>query len=192
MQLNIYLVSHPITKVLSNTSTYQSMNININEQNKKKYLGLLLFYEMMRKHLYVKNIYIKQILNLKTIYWPDFYQHNYIITNLSQTYFIVSEIKEIIPNFNLINIDTFNLSYNINNTIIEILKQKRKIRKKIIIFENTLMQNYILQLIESLVNDLKINIEEINIACLVCNNQILNKISQKYPKLNIYTTKIIL
>nr|YP_009392580.1 uracil phosphoribosyltransferase [Caloglossa monosticha]ARW61142.1 uracil phosphoribosyltransferase [Caloglossa monosticha] len=192
MQLNIYLISHPITQILSNSFTYQNINIDINENNNKKYLSLLLFYEIMRKNLKIKNIYVKQILKLKTIYLPDFYQQNYIITDLSNTYFMISEIKAIIPNFNIINIDQLNLNYNLNDKIIKMLKQNQKIKKKIIIFETILIQNYILELIESLIKKLKINAKEINIACLVCNNQILNEISQKYPKLNVYTTKIIL
>lgn len=189
MQLNIYLISHPIIKLLSSSSNYQNTSNYINE---KKYLGLLLFYEMMRKNFFIQTLYIKQILNFKTIYLPDFHQNNYIITNLSDTYFIVSEIVGIIPNLEIINIDQFHQDYYAKHKIKEMLLSCKKIKKKIIIFNTTLIENYIIQIIEFLISEIKINIEEINITCLTCSNQVLNKISKKYSELNIYTTKIIL
>lgn len=187
MQLNIYLISHPIIKILSNSITQS----NINNKNEQKYLSLLIIYEIMRKNLHIKSIYIKQIFTLKTIYTLNSLQQNYIITNLSNTYFFISEITNIIPNFSLINIDYLDSENNTINKLNKILKNN-KIIKKIIIFETMLTNIDTINLITILIENIQIKIEELNIACLGCNNEILNQISQKYPKLNIYTAKIIL
>nr|YP_009392994.1 uracil phosphoribosyltransferase [Caloglossa intermedia]ARW61556.1 uracil phosphoribosyltransferase [Caloglossa intermedia] len=192
MRLNIYLISHPIIKILSNSSKYQTTDTSSNEQIRQKYLGFLLFYEIMRKNFYTRTVYIKQISDSKTVFMPDPQKQNYIITNLLDTYSIVSKITEIIPNLNIINISQPDISQETTGKIQEILKYNRKFEKKIVIFETTLIQNYTTHLIEFLINKLKISIKEIDIACLICSHQVLNKISQKYPQLNIYTTRIML
>lgn len=189
MQLNIYLISHPIIKILSN-SIIQN-NVNIHNKNEQRYLGLFLIYEIMRRYIDVKNIYIKQIFHSKIVYRLNSNKKHYIITNLSNTYSIIGKITFVIPNFHIIDIDYFNWNNHVLNKLNVILNDKKR-QKRFIIFENILVQNNIIQLIENLNNKIKVNIKEINIACLACNQQILNKISQKYPKLNIYTTKIIL
>lgn len=189
MKLNIYLISHPIIKILSNPYTINNNDIYTNQ---KKHLTLLLFYEIMRKNLNFKTIHIRQILSLKTIHLPDFHQRNCIITNLSDTYFLISEIQEIIPNLHIINIDTLSASYDANNRIKEILRCNQMTKNKVTIFETILIQNNILQLIEFLTSKLQISIKEVNIACLTCSNQVLKKISEKYPQLNIYTTNIMM
>nr|YP_009393820.1 uracil phosphoribosyltransferase [Caloglossa beccarii]ARW62382.1 uracil phosphoribosyltransferase [Caloglossa beccarii] len=189
MQLNIYLISHPIIKILSN-STIQN-EININNKNEKKYLSLFIIYEIMRKHLYIKNIYIKQIFNLKTIYTLDSQQQNYIITNLSNTYFVLEEINNIIPNLHIININYLDLNNYTVEQLTKIVKNK-KYRKRIIVFEFFLTNITIIEVIKVLIDNIKIKIEQLDIACLTCNNKVLKQISQKYPKVNIYTTKIII
>lgn len=189
MKLNIYLISHPVIKILSSSSI---LNDNDIYTNQKKHVALLLFYEIMRKNLSFKTIHIKQILDLKTIHLADFYQKNCIITNLSNTYFLISEIKEIIPNLHIINTETLSLNYDVTNQIKKILRHDQMIKNNITIFETILIQNNILQLIEFLINKLQINIKEINIACLTCSKQALNRISEKYPQLNIYTTNIMM
>lgn len=189
MQLNIYLISHPIIKILSNSIIYN--NESINNKNEKKYLSLFLIYEIMRKRLTIKKIYIKQIFDLKTIYKLEPSQQNYIITNLSKTYFVIGEINTIIPNFNIINIDYFDSKEIILKKFDTTIKNKTKVTK-IIIFEILLTSINILNLIETLINNMRIKIEELDIACIACNKKILNEISYKYPKLNIYTAKIII
>nr|QCI04536.1 hypothetical protein [Apoglossum ruscifolium] len=187
MLLNIYLISHPIIKILSNSITYLNNNQTINEYN-YKYLGLFLIYEIMRKHISLKSIYINKISYIKEISILDSNIEYYIITNLLNTHYIIGDIKILIPNINIINI-TNNIE-SMNDQIKEQINYLNK-NKKIIILDNILDQSWTMILISNLINELNINTNSINIACLACYNQILDNIGQKYPQLNIYTTKII-
>ena len=145
----------------------------------------------MRKNLSIKNIYIKQILNLKTIYTSEPNQQNYMITNLSKTYFVIEEINTIIPNFNIINIDHFDSKEIIEKKFNATIKHKTKITK-IIIFDILFTNINIIKLVETLINTMRIKVEELDLACIACSKKILNEISYKYPNLNIYTAKIII
>lgn len=181
MLLNIYLISHPIIKLLSKSFNYTEIN---EAQDNYKYINLFLFYEMMRKHLQIKVIYIKKISYLQTFYMLESNKEYYIITNLLNTYNVVGEIKVLMPNIKILNINNYtkSLSQELNNI--------SKV-KTIIILENILYQSSIIELITILIKEHKVYIENIHIVCIACYNHILDQLGKKYPKLNIYTTQII-
>nr|QCI07643.1 hypothetical protein [Nitophyllum punctatum] len=188
MQLNIYILSHPIIKLLSN-----SINININQKQKNSYLyryvGTFLIYEITRGYLHTKPIYIKQILHIKQMSLLDKNTNYYIITDLIQTFNLIGDIKIILPSIKILNINN-KKQENFQNTLKE-LNNHQHINKHIIILEIILSEIWIIKLIKSLRDDYEIPIKNIHITSLACYNQILEQLGKEYPKVNIYTTKII-
>nr|YP_010155939.1 uracil phosphoribosyltransferase [Cumathamnion serrulatum]QQY85326.1 uracil phosphoribosyltransferase [Cumathamnion serrulatum] len=187
MLLNIYLISHPIIKLLS--KSFISTQINETQNNYKyKYISLFLFYEMMRKYLQIKIIYVKKVSYIETFYLLESNKEYYIITNLLNTYNAIGEIKILMPNITILNINS--QAQLLYRDIKGINKSTNKM-KRIIILENILDQQSIIELITILIKENNIYIENIHIICITCYNQILDKLGKKYPKLNIYTTQII-
>nr|QCI06375.1 hypothetical protein [Dictyurus purpurascens] len=184
MQLNIYIVSHPIIKILSNSIIENNKITNISIYN-EKYLGFLLIYELMRKYIKINSIYIKKINYVKKIYIKNHNKQHYIITNLIETYKIIGEITSLLPDIKIININTKQNIQQIENL------QNITFNTEIIIFDKILKSSWILQIIRHLIRKRKICIENIQIVCLACYNQILDKLGNEYPKLEIYTAKII-
>lgn len=182
MALNIYIISHPILKLFTNTIIYNQINTNTSQE---KYIGLILIYEMIRKYIKVKQIYIKYINYIReiNIIQPD--QTYYIFTNLINTYNMIADIKILLPNIKIINFEE-----NINKSF----KNKTKdINKKanIIILDIILNKSSCIDLIKYLQIEINIPLHNINICCIKCYNDILEKLGTQYPKLNIYTAQII-
>lgn len=186
--LNIYLISHPIITILSDSTLDKNFYKKSKLEYKHKYLGLFLLYEILRKNISTKNIYIKQILYIKKINIIDNNNKYYILTNLNKTYNLINDINILIPQIKIFNIEPYINFYKNNKELFQILCNN-KVKKNIIILDNIINNTEIFDLIKFLINDCKIN--KINIACLACDKQIINKLGNKYPKINIYTTKII-
>jgi len=187
MRLNIYIISHPIIQILSSSIIYDKNN-TISSFN-YKYLGVLLIYEMMRKNIKTKSIYIKNINSVKKNYYIDQNQKYYMITNLINTYTIISDIKILMPEIEIIDIKN---KENICDKINENNKLNiGNINNNIIIFDVILYESSIIELMMYIRQNTKISINNIQIACLACYNQLLDKLGNEYPTLNIYTTKII-
>nr|QCI08726.1 hypothetical protein [Sphondylothamnion multifidum] len=188
MQLNIYLISHPIIKLLSENINNNELHEIIRINNSKK-IGLLLVYETMRKIINIHNMYIKTLSITKNISIIDTTEKFYLITNLSKTYNMITEIQLMLPNLQIINTESKSLDklYKIVNYSKDI--EEKKI--KIIIMENILSESWLIKIIEYISKNTAIPMNNVNIACITCHNYILNNIGNQYPKLNIYTTKII-
>nr|QCI04796.1 hypothetical protein [Bornetia secundiflora] len=191
MQLNIYLISHPIIKLLS-SSIVSSNTEKLIAINQYKNLGLLLIYEITRKYIQIQTIYIKNINTYKEISLLKPYQHYYIFTNLQDTYKMLSEIELIVPNIQIFDIEYKNISaiQNDQNLINNFIHYEQT-NTQIIILDNVLKESHIIQLIKYLNLYKAIPISRIHIACIACYNHILNIIGMQYPELKIYTTKII-
>jgi len=182
MQLNVYLISHPIFKILSGNEEQKN-------NYQKKYIGLFLIYEILRKEINILTIYIRKINKYNNFYKISKSQEYYIITNLNNTASIIGEIELCIPQVNIIHINNVN-----KNTLTDMLKitpHNLNKNRKFIIFDTTLNLNYITKITQFLVNEVHININNIVIGTFFCNNSILNHIGQEYPQLSVYTTKII-
>nr|WGH12787.1 Uracil phosphoribosyltransferase [Echinothamnion sp.] len=182
MTLNIYEISHPIIKIL-----VTQINENKQEQN-YKYLGLLLIYEIFRKYIDIKKIYIKQVRKIKDYNVINKNRTYYILTNLSKTYDIINEIKIILPQIRIIHTDyqnTQEIEKSIKNLTID-LKQDR-----ILIIEKITNNSKIMNLIKYLKKQKNLKNQHINIGCIISHEETLNYIGNDYPKLNVYTTKII-
>lgn len=186
MQLNIYLISHPIIKFLSDSIIYSKDN-SIKKTKYSHHIGLLLIYEIMRKWTKIRNIYIKKLSYIQELSLLDSNQKYYIFTNLLQTYQIVTEIESLLPNIKIIHAE-YNEHISFQKNIIFSNFQTNNI--KIIILEKILYQDYIIKLIQELHINQNIPLDKINIACISCYKPILDIIGKKYPELNIYTTKI--
>nr|YP_009399206.1 uracil phosphoribosyltransferase [Taenioma perpusillum]ARW68603.1 uracil phosphoribosyltransferase [Taenioma perpusillum] len=183
MQLNVYLISHPIFKILLNNEKQKN-------SYKKKYIGIFLIYEILRKEINILNMYVKQINQYKNFYRLNKVEEHYLITNLTNTASIIGEIEICMPQIQILHIS--NTNKNILKEALQKVFHNLNKNKKIIIFDTILDLNYVISITNFLTNEININIDNIIIGTFISNNQILNQIGQKYPKLSIYTTKIIL
>lgn len=189
MKLNIFLVSHPLIKIFTKHLRSNNQYNEINEKIIKstyKYLGTFLIYEVLRKFLLVKNLYIYKLNYIKEICILDSQQKNYIITDIVTNFDMLIEIEQIFPQTQLqhINLYETNSWENIN---LQDINEKTNI----IILDKFMKNDNIVKLIEYLNTIKNINTKYIKLACITCTNKILEKISLEYTDLNIYTTNII-
>nr|YP_009395276.1 uracil phosphoribosyltransferase [Bryothamnion seaforthii]ARW64044.1 uracil phosphoribosyltransferase [Bryothamnion seaforthii] len=186
MQLNIYKVSHPIIQILSNLINNENNKVQ-NTEFYHRYTGLLLIYETLRKYIKINVVYIKCINSVENISAIDYRQKYYILTSLSNTYQMVSDIKSILPHIEIIDIS--------KGDIIDIEKTNNQLKTKnhsinCFILEKRLNNFQIINLIEYLEKDKGIPPDNIQIICLSSQNDILNKLGYHYPMLKVYTTQI--
>ena len=109
MQLKIFQISHPIIKLLANNII---SNKNNEAQNELYYrhIGFLILYEMLRKNLIIKNLYIKRIKGIDVLDVIDDTIKYIILTNILETYSIITEIKLLLPNIKVLHIEYKDLS----------------------------------------------------------------------------------
>nr|ARW69426.1 uracil phosphoribosyltransferase [Polysiphonia sp.] len=182
MKLNIYKISHPIIK------TMLSKIDQTNQQYYYKYIGLLFIYEILRKHIDVKRIYIKQINETKYLDIINKNNKHFILTDLSCTYDMISDIRTMLPSINIVNINYQNIDHtkeSINDLNVNLSQDK------IIILEKVTRNDKIINLINYLNNKKNIDTANINVSSIISCEKILNKIGSQYPKLKVYTTKIL-
>nr|QCI08536.1 hypothetical protein [Spermothamnion repens] len=187
MQLNIYLISHPIIKLLSQTIINNQANEAI-MTNSYKQIGLFLTYETTRKWIKIHNIYLKKFNKIQQMTLLDPNRKYYIFTKLSNTYKMLVDIQLFLPNMTIID-TVYENNIVLKNKKINHLFDKTSKEIKIIIFDNILQESYAIQLIKYL--NQYINTKDIYITCISCYEKTLHIIGQSYPELQIYTTKII-
>jgi len=186
MKLNILLLSHPLIKIF--TKSLKSNN-DTNKQSLKstyKYIGIFFIYEILRKILLTKNIYIYKLDYIKEICMLDNKQINYVISDVVNNFDMLTDIEKIFPQINLQHIN-----FSTSNTWKNIKVKNINDTTNIIILDKFIKNDNIVKLIEYLHKEEEINTKNIRIACITCTNKILEKISLKYTNLNIYTTNII-
>lgn len=187
MQLNIYTVSHPIIQFLANSIINPAQNQYIYENN-HKYTGFLFIYEILRKYVKTDKLYIKNMKSTKDFYLINSKIKCYIFTDLSSTYTMVTDIKILLPNIKIIHTEYENIE-QIKNKIQKL--QIENYSANIFILDKILQGDKIIKLIKYIKTQTEISLENINIACMVCYDETLNKLAKIYPKLKIYTIKII-
>nr|YP_009244361.1 uracil phosphoribosyltransferase or UMP pyrophosphorylase [Gelidium vagum]AMK96603.1 uracil phosphoribosyltransferase or UMP pyrophosphorylase [Gelidium vagum] len=178
MQLNIYLLNHPFIQVLSNYITEKEKHNNFIYYLKSQQLGSFLIYEVLRKCMHLKDVYIKKINYIQEIKVNYPLQSYSIISDLTTSHHIITNAAKLLP------YTTFECINNIND------KVSYKNNEKIIFFEKFLCNYKAIKSIDYLVKNKKININQMKVACIICNNKVLSQIGEKYPRLEIYTTKI--
>nr|YP_010619760.1 hypothetical protein orf186 [Tayloriella tenebrosa]WAX03773.1 hypothetical protein orf186 [Tayloriella tenebrosa] len=182
MKLNIYEISHPIIKTL-----LDNLNINKKEQN-YRYIGFLFIYEIFRKYIDINKIYIKQVKNIKLIHAINNNKKYLILTNILNTYDMINDIKIVVPEVNIINVN-----YESNDKIEESLKNLTIDLQisKILIIEKIINDDKIIKLIKYLKKQKNLHSKDINIGCIISKEKTLNQMGNHYPELKVYTTKII-
>nr|YP_009298033.1 uracil phosphoribosyltransferase [Plocamium cartilagineum]AOM67971.1 uracil phosphoribosyltransferase [Plocamium cartilagineum] len=186
MPLNIYLMSHPIIKQLSYQITKKENNKQIVNHHHYKNIGILLIYETIRQWIELQNIYIKQIHSIKEICLFNEQESYIIITDLSESYHMISEIILLLPNVSLHHISLIEKEQVIYNNLNNLITDD----KKIIFIQKSLNNYFLIQILDYLLSKKHVKISQIKIICIICDNKIIEKIGYKYPNLNIYTTKI--
>nr|YP_010902577.1 hypothetical protein REP52_pgp005 [Hypnea nidifica]WCH54432.1 hypothetical protein [Hypnea nidifica] len=189
MPLNIYIISHPIISTLSSQIIYQKNDKThrsiYNEMN------FLLIYELLRKWITVKKIYIKNVDYIKEISIFNPKESYTLFANLEKCCNIIDHLKTLIPKLSIVHTDIYQ-DENYNTRIYYNSKKEKKLtNSRIIIIEKILNNNSIINFINELINKYNIKITSIKIICIACNNKVLELINKKYSNLEIYTTKII-
>nr|YP_010196667.1 hypothetical protein LK223_pgp006 [Gracilaria cervicornis]UAD84064.1 hypothetical protein [Gracilaria cervicornis] len=183
MRLNIHTLIHPTIQTLAYEIIYQKSHKQPQYTDNEKTLGMLIFYEILRKWLTIDHIYIKKVDILKEKHLLNQLDKYLIITNIIECYNMLADVQRILPKSYLKHID-FN---NINNTFY----YNEELQKyKIIIFEKFLKNYGIIEIINYLQNSNQINLNHVKIVCLTCNNNILKYLAKNHPQVNIYTIKI--
>nr|UAD87301.1 hypothetical protein [Gracilaria pacifica] len=184
MGLNIHTLIHPTIQKLADEIIYQKSYQPFECKNNEKTLGMLIFYETLRKWLKIDNIYIKKIDMLQESHLSNQLDKYLVITNIIECYNILADVERILPESYLQHIDL--------NDINAISNYHKKLKEyKIIIFEKFLKNYAIIEIINYLQINNKINLNDVKIICLTCSNNVLKYLAKKYPQLNIYTIKII-
>nr|QVY57956.1 uracil phosphoribosyltransferase or UMP pyrophosphorylase [Betaphycus gelatinus] len=190
MQLNIYLISHPIIHKLSTQLIYSIKNKNnINIYNYAE-LNLFLIYEVLRRLIQTKTIYINNIDYIEEICIFNPQDSYLFLTNIEDCGDITSYLKTIMPRLSLVHIN-LNKKHYINKNYLNENIINLSNKQKIIVMEKFLNSYSIIQLIDYLIYNVKIKSNKIKLICITCTNNILDIINNKYPSLEIYTTKII-
>ena len=192
MRLNVYLISHPIIKHLATQFSYftsQQDSID-SSQHIAHQLHVLLIYEVAKRWIKTDQIYIQNIDCIKELCIFDSKESYLIMANLMTCGNITVDLNHILPKVDIqhINFSKNNFLntnyYCLEDHIINIMKEK-----KIIIIDHHLKHSMI-ELLDYLILQNKIEIENIKVICIECHNNILEKIGSKYSLLKIYTTKI--
>nr|YP_010618791.1 hypothetical protein orf186 [Rhodomelopsis africana]WAX02804.1 hypothetical protein orf186 [Rhodomelopsis africana] len=182
MKLNIYRISHPVIKIL-----LAHLNQN-KEKHTYKYIGFLFIYEIFRKYIEINNIYIKQIKNVKSLHIINKNKRYFILTNISNNYDIINDIKIILPEIQIIHVDyqtTETIEKSLENLKIDLEKSK------ILIIEKITNNDTIINLVNYLKKKKNLHSKDINIGCIISNEETLNSMGNYYPELKVYTTEII-
>ena len=185
MQLNIYKISHPIIQlILNDIKNYH------NQQQKNhyyRYIGLLIIYEMFRKYIEIDKIYIKLIKNIKSITVHNHRKKYLILTDISETYDMITDIKIILPIVEIIHINYQNIE-ELENSIKSLRIQNEDIH--VFIVEKVTSNDNVIKLIKYLSYNKNISTSKIAIGCITSYHKTLTEIGRYYPKLKIYTTEI--
>lgn len=188
MKLNIYIISHPIIQIFNNHITQNQYNTssNISDNIYHSKIMIFLIYELFRKTILIQNIYINKLDTITHLVKMNSMQKNYVFTNIIENFDIIHEISITFPQTEIQH-------YNTNKTshLIHINKCNFNNIANIIIVEKFLDKYDIIRFLEYLINHINIEEKQIIIACITCNNQIIERISEKYNHIRLYTTQII-
>jgi len=186
MQLNIYKVSHPIIKIMLTYIEKNSINREV-YQHYYKYIGLLLTYEMLRKHIKTTEIYIKLLEKVKEFSMTSNQERHVILTNINNTYNMLADIEVIFPRLIILHIN-----YKNTLTIEESIKDLKIDLKNanIFVLEKFTENEEIINLLRYLKKIKHVPSDRISIGCMKIHHHILQKIGNDYPKLKMYTVKI--
>lgn len=187
MKLNIYNISHPIIKILSNTTVANNNNSSLSSYYCKNF-GLLFMYEILRKYIKVETIYIQLIDSTKELKLISNSQKYLVATNICNTYEIISDIKTLLPNIDIINISYNNIS---NEQSINEKTKKPINNAQIFILEKHLNNINVMNTIKYFISIKEIPIKNIAIACITSEHGILKQLGNIYPSMRVYTTKIL-
>lgn len=194
MRLNVYLISHPVIQKLStDIINYISQDRSIKHNYHLFHLlSILLIYEVTRKWIEPYNIYIPSIDSIKKLCIFNPRESYLVLTNLMHYGNILLDIHNILPKANIQHINTSSdqsvLEY-INNSFLKSNYNDEINYSKVVIIDSFLNIS-IVKILDYLIAQKKINISQIKIICITCNNNILEQVGEKYPLINIYTTKI--
>nr|YP_009257634.1 hypothetical protein [Coeloseira compressa]ANH09717.1 hypothetical protein [Coeloseira compressa] len=188
MQLQIYLISHPIIQKLVSEILYCKQDTNYNLY-KYEELGFLLMYEVLRKYIVVKKIYIKKVKYIQEIHIQNQKESYIIISDTTKSYKMITRATCLFPKVIIEHIGLNQYKNGYENIVNYTQSLSHKLIY-ILIVELHLNNYSIIKILDSIIKrDIK-NSNQILIICITCSNKILEKLGNKYNNLHIYTTKI--
>lgn len=194
MQLYIHILSHPFLKQFFSIVQKECLSSQLKLKLHKQ-LGLFLIYEVARKWLVTKQLYVKHINVICKLTFVDSRESYIVITSNLHNYGLLLDSSNLLPNCDTIIFDWHN-NFDSEKKIISNKKYSHifnnvNSNKKIILIDQSIHTFSIIQLISYLVDYKKISISQIRLTCLTCHINVLEKLSQKHPKLKVYIVKII-
>lgn len=189
MKANIHVISHPIVQYLSSTTKQNKIISNIKHQLLRQ-LGLFLIYETIRSWIETYCITIQQINYIKDIAIVDPKESYIILASTDIDLSLIQEAQYLLPRCNtcLINLSHYSSKKEPESSFLP--NQIFNNYTKVIIITPKLNINYIVTTLHNLIYIKNIKIRQIRLACIYCETEKLIEINRKYPKLNIFTTKI--
>jgi uracil phosphoribosyltransferase len=191
MNLNIHTINHPIVRNLISYVCNTKTNI-IETREILNQLSYILLYEATRKPIKLLDLYIKKLNSISEITLFPKKISQIVFNEIHTSPILDKRIYNIIPK-------AIVLPFFHQNSIKDSKYIKINIESKLNLIESN-SQIFILQLhlntdtilgIFNLIETKQIEIKQIQILCIMCSIEELQKISQRYSNLNIYTTKII-
>ena len=188
MGINIYTIKHPL--VLN----WMNHLIHNKTQNNDRYeliskISLALVYEACRKILKNKTLYIRYMDEINEIWLFNNVKIDLFSSNINILQIIGKDIKNMVPNLNLYFTDLHKGTDN--NILIRHNTEKQSVQniKSIILLEETLQFNKITSTLQKIYAHKTIK-SKVCICCCYCNTTELDKLSQQYSSLEIYTGQI--
>nr|ARW65075.1 uracil phosphoribosyltransferase [Polysiphonia sertularioides] len=187
MQLKIYQISHPIVQIISNNIENNTTD-KVRDEIYYRSIGFLVLYEMFRKSLVIKNLYIKNIEDLKILNVVDKNVKYVILTNLLENQCLISEVKLILPEIEIAHIE-----YEDPDNVLKQMKDlnQKYNNTKIFIVEKTTKDDRITYIIDYLRKKEYVSVSNISLGNIISNSTALEQIGRKYPEINVYTTKVL-
>nr|YP_009314626.1 Uracil phosphoribosyltransferase [Liagoropsis maxima]SCW22880.1 Uracil phosphoribosyltransferase [Liagoropsis maxima] len=189
MSINIYTLKHPL---VLNWISYL-INPSLDKINKAELLNKLaiaLLYEVTRKSIDVRNLYIKYLDFINEIYLISGKKIHLFCSDLTISQIITKDVTNLIP-----NLTVYPVILNWYNNLWDIIPNYQFFPEtiqdnNIIIFEEELHAFKVSTIIKNILIR-KGDINNIQICCITCTHHELEKLNNQYPNVHVYTATII-
>nr|YP_009297836.1 uracil phosphoribosyltransferase [Kumanoa americana]AOM67570.1 uracil phosphoribosyltransferase [Kumanoa americana] len=192
MTLSIYTIKHPLVQHWS-SYILNVTNAKHEQKNIVSQIFLTLLYESTRKSIKLINLYINHLGYIKEINLICNKRPYLIFSEINLIEILGKNIYKFFPEADILPFQITNFSKS-RQTYIEFgdLSNCCQLNPHIIIIEQYLNLDSMSKIVSSIKNT-KYAIQEIQVICFICSNEILQIINKTYININltIYTTKII-
>ena len=185
MPINIYTIKHPLILNWTNHLIHQTNSYHDTQELVNK-ISLALIYEVCRKKISSKTLYIKYIHQIHKIWLTDHRKISLLCPNLHILQAISKDARILFPTIRIhgLILTEHNNNWHINP--LNISQPTLQETHNIIILENELKTNRIKAILEYIYNHHG-GKPQIQICCNNCTTKELDNLGQDYSTLDIYT-----